>query len=59
MSRYLTYCLDQAELLPPSVRDVLGQNIFVFSFMKWWNGLICAVFIRAMEKKAGSFIIPP
>jgi transposase len=30
MSRYLSYCPDQAELLPPSVRDVLGANHLCF-----------------------------
>jgi len=30
MSRYLPYCPDQAELLPPSVRDVLGTDHLCF-----------------------------
>jgi transposase len=30
MSRYLPYCPDQAELLPPSVRDVLGSDHLCF-----------------------------
>src|SRR5271155_290043 len=30
MSRYLPYCPDQAELLPPSVRDVVGSDHLCF-----------------------------
>jgi transposase len=30
MSRYLPYCPDQAELLPGSVRDVLGSDHLCF-----------------------------
>jgi hypothetical protein len=57
MSRYLPYCPDQAELLPPSVRDVLGAEHLCFFVHGVVERLDLNRFHASYAEEAGSSII--
>ena len=58
MSRYKAYDPDQAYLLPPSVKDVLGENHLAFFVHRVVEGLDLEEFSRAYGEEGGALYAP-
>jgi transposase len=58
MSRYLPYCPDQAELLPASVRDVLGANHLCFFVHQVVERLDLSRFHQSYASEGGQLYHP-
>ena len=58
MSRYLPYCPDQAELLPPSVLDVLGSDHLCFFVHRVVERLELSRFHASYSEQGGQLYHP-
>jgi transposase len=58
MSRFMPYSPDQAYLLPPSVRDVLGEGHLCFFVQKVVARLDLSQFVRAYSAEGGELYAP-
>jgi len=58
MSRFLPYRPDQAYLLPPSVKDVLGEDHLCFAVDKFAQHIDFSCFVEAYGEEGGSTYAP-